>query len=234
LQNESQLDQLAYAFDWGGEDGELRTRLRKVFRDATKPPHVFNGRPARFALWRLFKLRDGEILRRVLNNLEFLAMLGWLVPAYLRPWIARPIVQQKIADYLADPDRNLSPYLSTWLMALMLDLPGVLPSAWVTYARGIALDRDEPTYHRAVALNVLCLGRIERDLVHVEEVIRREHDPELVRAAVVGLARVGRLTTLLIARAARLPGLDGTASYLSGRAELPSLILRGERNRIGR
>jgi len=191
-------------------------------------------RIARFTLYRLLVLREVGVLDRVLADLDSVAILGWLVPAYLLPWMRRPSVQQRIADYLGDPDRNLTPYLSTWLMAAMLDVDGGLPNSWIDYARKIGLNRDEDAYHRSVAMNVLALGRMSRDLSKIEDVVKREYDPDVVRGAVVALARVRRLTRPLEDRANRIVGLSTTLRYLRGRQTLPSLIFQSNANSLAR
>lgn len=227
---EAELDAAQYAFEAGEEDdAELRKQLADLFKKAMQPDGTVRTRWARFSLARLFQLRDRSVLNRVLDAMEQLAPLGNLVPKYLHPWLRRPATRRKLTAFLEDTERNTSPYLSTWLLAVMLDVPDAADQAWVDYARRIALDRGEPTFHRSIALNVLALGRHTRDMDSIREIVRRDHDPELVRAALVALHRVGRLTREVVSRSARLPGLQVTAAYLSGRAELPSLVFSARR-----
>ena len=222
-----ELDAIQYLFVVVPEDSsELRDKLRQLFQKATET-RAFDRRRAGFAIFRLFVLRDQSILVRVLARLEQLATLGWLVPAYLLPWLRRSSVQERVADYLEDEDRNVSPYLSTWLLAALLDLrPGIHPRLF-RYARKVALDRDEPAFHRAVALVVFALNGSDRDLARVEEIALREHDPEIIRACMVALARACYHGRRVNDRIAREGSLDQTAAYLRGRNSYPSLIFPG-------
>jgi hypothetical protein len=230
---ERELDEAQYAFDAGVEDpADLRKRLASLFRKAMSPDGSVATRWARFSLSRLFKLRDHSVLARVLAGLESLAPLGELVPMYLLPWLRRRSVQKRLTEFLCDSERNTSPYLSSWLLAAMLDIPDAVPVEWVGYARGIALDKGEPSYHRALALNVLALGRQSRDLESIKDVVRREHDPEVVRAALVALRRAGALTRDVGEQSRRIVGLESTVSYLRGRESLPSLIFSTRRNGV--
>lgn len=228
---EPELDAAHYAFKLGADDDRaLRKQLAILFKKALEPDGGVNTRWAKFSLSRLFQLRDRSVLRRVLKRLEALAPLGGLVPKYLYPWLRRPSTQRDITAFLEDPERNTSNYLSTWIMAGMLDVPDAVPDEWVDYARVIALDRAQPTYHRAIALNLLALGRHGRDLDAIREVVRREHDPEIVRAGLIALRRVGRLDRdLSSAVARRFPSLTQTIEYLRERIDLPSLVFRSRR-----
>ena len=139
-----------------------------------------------------------------------------------------------MAGCLVDPERNTSDFLSTWLLAAFLDEPRAITSDILSYAHQVAFGRSNSSYHRAIALNVVALGGLHRDLARVGELIRKEFDPEVVRAAVVALARVGALDKPAIAAAARIAGIDATLDYLKGRTELPSLVLHGARVPIGK
>lgn len=232
---DSELDALQYAFDSGSEDEEtIRKQLRSLFMASLKRDGGVDTRRARFSLGRLYRLRDRVVLKRVLDQLEVLAPLREIVPKYLHPWLRRRTVQLKLTEFLEDRERNTSTFLSTWLMAVMIDLEPPLPDEWIDYARRIALNRGQSTFHRTVALNLLVLGRHGRDLVSVEDVIGSEYDPEIVRAGVVALSRVGRLTRPLEKRAQRVRGLDSTVEYLRGKADLPSLVFSRRRNLIRR
>lgn len=233
-----QLDKAQYLFNHATEDGpDLRRMLASLFDQALNRDGTVNTRWARFSLWRLYQLRERSVLNRVLDSLEDLSPLGAIVAQYIHPWLRRsrrPNVQKRITQYLHDPERNTSSYLSCWLMAAMLDIPDSIPAEWVKYARRIALDPADATYHRAVALNVLALGRQNRDLISLREVVGREYDPEIVRAALVALRRVGELTKGAARQTKRVPGLEPTATYLRSRKDLPSLVFRAKsyRNRL--
>jgi len=223
-----ELDAVAYAFDQGDNDATLRPQLAALFKAAVKPGGLVERRRASFSLKRLLALREARVRQRVLENLEHLGALGWLVPAYLLPWLSNSVVQSRIADFLDDPERNTSDYISAWLFAAMLELPSRSPRSWVHAARKVAFDRMRPTYHRALALNVLALGQDALDIRDVEDVLKREYDPEILRAGLVALARVSRLRRATVEQVLkRVPTLESTVTYLRGRRTLPSLIQAG-------
>jgi hypothetical protein len=227
------VDDAAYAFDHTQDEKDLRDQLCKLFKLALGKSGV-NARRAKFSIFRLRALREDGVLRLALSRLEDLAPLGQLVPLYLLPWLRRPGTGRGIASYLSDPERNTSDYLSTWMLAAFLDEPMAITPDILAYARTVAFTRSESSYHRAVALNVVALGGVRRDLDRIGDVVRREYDPEVVRASVVALARVGTLDKPTIAAAARISGIDTTIDYLRGRTDLPSLVLVGARVPIKR
>jgi excisionase family DNA binding protein len=227
------IDDAAYAFDHTLDGKDLRDQLCKLFKAALGKSGL-DTRRAKFSIYRLRALREDGVLRLALRRLEDLAPLGQLVPLYVLPWLRRPAAGRDIASYLVDPERNTSDFLSTWLLAAFLDEPRAITSDILSYARQVAFGRSNSSYHRAIALNVVALGGVHRDLAQVGEVIRKEFDPEVVRAAVVALARVGALDKPAIAAAARISGMDATLDYLKGRTELPSLVLHGARVPTGK
>ena len=91
---DDQLSRLQYSFDRGEVDTELRKELGLVLRSAVIGQDELHARRARFALWRLFRLRDDRSRNLVLEHLETLAPLGQIVPAYLRPWLSHRRVQR--------------------------------------------------------------------------------------------------------------------------------------------
>lgn len=230
---EPELDAAQYAFQTNEEDDEeLRKQLAVLFRKALSSDGTVKTRWARFSLSRLFRMRDRSVLGRVLGSLEHLAPLGELIPKYLHPWMRRAATQRRITEFLQDSERNTSPYLSAWLMAVMLDVPDAVPNDWIAYARAVALDRAQPSYHRSIALNVLVLGGQVRDLDSVRDIVRREHDPEVVRAALVALRRAGVLTKEVVQNSRRVGGLEPTVEYLRTQNALPSLVFRARRNQL--
>ena len=163
--SETELDDAQYAFESDhADETAVRKQLASIFTKACESDGTIKMRWARFALLRLFKMRDRSVLNIVLNSLENFAPLGGLLPQYLHPWLRRHSVKKKITSFLEDADRNTSPYLSCWLMAAMLDVADSIDERWVSYARTIALKKTEPAYHRSVALNVLALGGQGRDI----------------------------------------------------------------------
>jgi excisionase family DNA binding protein len=226
---EPELDAVQYLSRLRGHSGrEVRKSLSRLFRHSLQRSGAVNKRHARFSLFRLFTIREKRVLNDVLDNLSALGVLGDLVPMYLLPWMGTEKVDSKVAAFLSDPDRNLSPYFSSWLLAAVLDL-GFPDHRYVDYARRVAFDRHQPPYHRSLALSVVGLGGDARDVARIEEIVKREFDPEVVRGALVALARGNRLTQPIISRASRLPGMNRTLEYLRGRHDLPSLIFSSRR-----
>lgn len=228
---DAQLNQAQYVFEWGGDDDELRKQLRRIFRGALSGDEVVMRR-ARFSLWRLYRLRDRGVRHGVLNNLERLAPLGQILPAYLAPWLTNPRVQRSLADFLEDEERNTSAFLSTWLLAGMLEVPAHLPPAWVAYARTVAQDRNEAPYHRGVAANVMSLGGTPGDIAWLREAILREFDPAIVRAFAIALARADKLDRATLRVVSRTAGMEPLLNYLAGRNDFPSLIFPGRYVRL--
>lgn len=228
---DDQLSRLQYSFDLGEGDVELSKELGSVLRHAVLGQDELHERRARFALWRLFRLRDGRSRKLVLDNLETLAPLGQIVAAYLRPWLSKQDVQRRLSEFIMDQDRNTSRYLSSWVLALMLDLQsGATPLQWLSYAQSIATDRNEPSWHRTLAMSVWAQDRSSSVVRLLRDVVFREHDPEVIRGALVALARIGRLDRDVTQHAAaRFPQTVITTEYLRGRTDLPSLVLTGRR-----
>jgi hypothetical protein len=203
--------------------------LKKIFRSSIKRDGNVVVRRLRFSLWRLRTLRDASVLNAVLRNLEQFSPVASLVAEYLRPWIARKSFEARLTDFLLDDDRNTSQFLSVWILAVMLDHAGPLPAPWIDYARSICQDANEPEYHRTIAANVMALGREQLDIEWLRRQIRSEHNPALVRAYLVALARVHQATKNDASVAVgRFPELACTKLYLVGRTTLPSLIVHGE------
>ena len=229
---DQKINAAKYAFDAGGDPRAVRRQMGALFRASLRPDGTINARRAKFSIYRLRALRESNVRTLVLRNLESLAGLGWLVPAYLQPWMRRPAVSRDLAAYLEDPERNTSDFLSTWLLAALLDDPACVTDELSDYARRISFDRSESGYHRAVAFQVLALRSTSRDIAAMKGVVSREHDPEVVRGALVALFRTGKLDRSTASRAERIAGLDTTNSYLRGRSDLPSMIHRDKRSPI--
>jgi excisionase family DNA binding protein len=210
-----------------------RQLLRRIWDHALTNKGRLNQRHARFALYRLGSLRDDRPVHRILHRLEYLGPVAREVATYLGPWLGRPNVAIGLGEYLADPDRNTSPFLSSWLMAAIIDRPQVPTDAVARYARRVARDRNEPVYHRALALNLVARSKQVVDLDLLRKTIADEHDPALLRATLVALARAGVLDKGLSRVATRkAPVLERTVKYLNGRANLPALLTPGKRTPV--
>jgi excisionase family DNA binding protein len=226
------LDVAAYAFELEKDTPHVRQKLRALFNRAVARPEEINERHAKFSLFRLFQLRDSNVRKKVLDNLENLGPLGWILPAYLNPWFRNGAVQRDITHFLTNPERNTSEYISSWLLAGMLSQL-IIPAEWVNYARRVGMSRERAPHHRALALNVLALGRQTHDITQLEDIVRKDWEPEIVRAALIALYRISKLSRSISGVAVRrFPALSTTVSYLRGRRDLPSLIFAGERVRL--
>jgi len=227
---DEELTALQYDFDLHADDVALRKRLGRVLASAIRRQDDLNERRARFSLWRLHRLRDDRMLRPVLANLETLTPLGQIIVAYLRPCLSTSRTQRGVTQYLENLERNTSAYFSAWLFALMLDSRGALPESWLRYSHRVGTDRNQPSWHRALALNVMALDGRSGTHRYLREVVSKEHDPELVRAGLVGLLRAGSLDRAAMSTATtRFSSLRCTVGYLRGRQDLPSLILPSQR-----
>lgn len=187
-----------------------------------------NRRHAMFSIYRLTQIGDPP-QSQILDRLEDLAPVADVLAMFLRPWLRRPSVASRLSVFLTAIERNTSPFLSTWLLAALIERKDTLPSEWITYARRISHDANEPSYHRAVAMSLLARGKQRGDVDWIQHLARVGYDPMVVRGALVALARIQELdkTTAAIAEA-HAPGVGRTARFLEGRVGLPSLIKRGE------
>jgi hypothetical protein len=225
---DSELRAAKYWFDVAGYR-TARPILKKIIRKAFRKDGTLATNQAKFSLWRLTLLRDEYALRLVLQRLEDLAPIASIVAAYLTPWISRARVEHGLRQFLWDPERNTSPFLSVWLMAAMLERSGAFPDAWASYGRKVARDKNEPVHHRAIASSVMARSGESADVAWLKRELKTEWDPALIRAYLTALARTGQLDKTDADRvSARIPELEVTTSYLRGRRSLRSLIYRGE------
>jgi len=219
------LDQAQYWFDKSA--GPIaRHELRGILRGSLSMAGSLNSRHALFSLYRLRLLRDWYMIKEVIANIEHLAPVATAATEYLYPFLGRKHVERGLLVYFMNRDRNTSAYLSTWLLAAFLDRGARLPDGIVRYAAEVCRDRNQPSYHRVVAANVMALGRRPSDLTWLTINARAEFDPTLVRGYVVALARVSELSTAVSATVAgRAPRMATTLTYLRGRRNLPSLVM---------
>jgi excisionase family DNA binding protein len=211
-----------------------RKALKKILKRALKHEAHLDVRRARFSLYRLGNLREGGVLKQVLNRLEDLTQIASVVGAYLPPFISRDSVVRGIGGFLADPARSYSTYGVTWLLATMLEHPDPLPEQWVGEATRRLKELNQPVYLRAVAAVVVARGGRSADISWIKRDIQREHHPTVLRGYAVGLhwARaLDRQTERQLT--ARSPQLAQTVAYLRGRTRLPSLIYRDRTLSLG-
>jgi excisionase family DNA binding protein len=208
---------------------KAKKELRRILNTALKDEGNVDVSDATFSLWRLAQLMDKRPLRRILEHLEDLGPVARISAAYLRKFLADPRVEDALSAFLADPARNTSSVTESWLFACMLEHPSNPPVAWTDRARIVTTDRNGPSYLRALAVSVLVLGAISADIAWVKNELRRDYDPEMLRAYLVALARVGELDRVTLMMAAnRSPALRPTTEYLRNRSALPSLVWRGQ------
>lgn len=221
-EDDSELDEAAYFFKHMPLEMS-RKKLKKILRSALTGEKI-SERKARFSVWRLARIREHDTLPLVIRKLEHLAPLASAVAAYLKHFTARKTVVKGLTEFMNDPSRSYSPYLRTWIYAAMLE--GVsLPVEWGRRAAQDSMDRNNPTYLRAVAICVVGKHRSHSDLQWIRDELDREHDPTMMRALLVALAYADALTKAVANRATdRFPELHLTVSWLRSRRTLPSLL----------
>jgi excisionase family DNA binding protein len=232
LTGESDLDAAQYLMD-AEQLPQARKQLRQILRASLHADGHIDVRRARFSLWRLTLLREASFLTPLLKRLEDLAPVATVAMTYLRPFLTRQSVVRGLTEFLQDQERQSSPYMLVHVLALTLDHPGPLPLEWITAARGLVRDRNQPAYLRAVAANVLARGKQPVDLIWMRNETTREFDPALIRGYAVALARAGAFDKgTEKAMVARAPELTSTARYLRGRNMLPSLLFKDQSNPV--
>lgn len=216
-----EVNTAAYLFDRHAKNANFH--IRGLLRAALKNKGSLKIARARFSLWRLYLSGDRYLIPLVLRRIEDLGPVIELVIKYLRTSISKGYVENGITQFLEDGERNTSPVITAWILALCLDHPDPLPGVWVSYARRLATDRNRPAYLRAVAFNVA--SRDPRNIRWITSQIAAEHDPSILRALLVALHRIGvsekRLTDSIVSKSALV---STTARYLQGRRGLPSLV----------
>ena len=202
--------------------------LRKLFDRALPKSGPIDIGETKFALWRLARLFHRGPLIRLLARIEHLGPVASVSAAYLVRFLAQPRTVKAFGDFLNDPERNTSAYFESWLFATILEHPGTPPDTWLGRARVVAFDKNAADYHRVLAMDVLALSGKVTDMAAIRRVVAIEHDPDIVRGALVALGRVSKIDgpteAVLLARH---PALRPTLTYLKGRRELPSLVYRG-------
>lgn len=221
---DSALDEAQY---WFNEDVKplAANRLRQILRGSFARAGAVNDRHALFSLYRLRILRDHFMTRTVIRSVEQLAPHASAVAQYLHPFLGRKHVDDGLTSYFADPERNTSAFVSAWLLAAYLDRGALVPERITAYAAVICRDRNQPSYHRVIAANVMALARRPSDIAWLTASAKSEFDPMLIRGYVVALARVSQLTKdVENVVVGRTPRLATTTSYLRGRRDLHSLV----------
>ena len=117
------------------EPDEDPSYLASVFGSAVADEGKLAVRPARYSLYRLYRVKSDVVLPAVLRSIDDLGPLGPLVPRYLSHWIDKPTVGESIGKYLNDPERNTSEYFAAWLMTAPLEHPTSVDLGIIDYAR---------------------------------------------------------------------------------------------------
>jgi excisionase family DNA binding protein len=170
-----------------------RKALMAIFNSSVPISGKIDVGDAKFSVWRLAQTLDRGPLGRLLGRISDLGPIASVSAAYLRHFISLPRVIKAVGDFLSDPERNTSEYLESWLFAAALEFPGKIPETWAARARTVAIDRNCATYHRVLALNALALQFKASDIAFMRRLATHEHDPEIVRGALVALARISKL-----------------------------------------
>lgn len=216
------LGNLDYEVDTSADLKGVERKLNKVLKDALRKPEKLDRRKAGFALYRLKKIRGYGMRRTVLSNLEVLAQVIGMTSIYLKPVITKPAIQRGLEVFFQDPERNTSEYVSTWLLATIVD-GGKASDGIVAYASKVARNRNEPNYHRAIAMSVMALTKQSAHIGFLKQ-SATDYDPEIRRAAVTALARVGALDRSTESNALRFDDTAEVIKYLKGRQKLPDLV----------
>lgn len=226
------LDDAQYLMD-SRQERRARTLLRKILAESLGKDGEVDVGGTTFSLWRLARLVDRGPLRRILARLEDIGPVARVSSAYLRLFLALPEVEAGLSSYLADPTRNTSTVTESWMFACMVEHPGSLPIEWIDRARAVAQDRNGLAFHRGLAANVVALAKLPTDLAWIKSELRREYDPDMLRAYLVALARAGELDKNTASAAKnRTSSLGPTLDYLTNRRVLPSLVWRGQEVKV--
>jgi Reverse transcriptase (RNA-dependent DNA polymerase) len=171
-------------------DPIVRARLQQLVHDAyDEETHNVDGRPVRYALPRLARLGDDSLDLLLLNRLEFFTPLMPYVCGYLAPRLQDRFVVERISEFLLDPDRNVTHYASSWLLALLIDAEGPIHADWHAYALGRARDGDAPTYERVLAMSLVGRCGVASE---IDELFHwAADDPSLCRGALIAAQRGG-------------------------------------------
>ncbi|AQT81505.1 hypothetical protein B1R94_23010 [Mycolicibacterium litorale] len=223
----AELDAAAYAFDT--ESADASPKLRKILKQALSAQGVDATR-VRFSIWRLARVRDAAVISLIFKHLEHLAPFASVVSAYLRPFITRRIVQQKIDAFMSDGQRSYSYHLRTWVYAAMLEAREI-PDRWAEIARSDAMDLNLPPFLRSVAGCVLAKKRIPRDIAWIKARLALEHDPDVLRALLVAL-KYGKALDKRQVRLVtdRQPNLVNVGEWLLAQGDaLPSLLFADQK-----
>ena len=223
------LDSANYAYEDLTDGPKARAKLVEVFRAALKRDGSIDTKRMRFSLFRLRALRERSVLNLVLDRLESLVGMGWLVPSYILPWLSKRRVADAVASFLEDPERNTAEYLSCWLLAGFADEPRGITPRILRYARAVAYDPSAASFHRVIAMQVAAVGGTANDETRLKDIISREYHPEIVRGALVALRRIAKLDRATASRATRIPGMASTVEFLRQRHDLPSLLFGEQR-----
>lgn len=223
------LDAANYAYEDLTDGPNARAQLAELFRAALRQDGTIDTKRMRFSLFRLRALRERSVLKLVLESLDSLVGMGWLVPAYILPWLSKRRVADAVATFLEDPERNTAEYLSAWLLAGFADEPRGITARILRYARTVAYDSSAASFHRVIAMQVSAAGGTTNDETRLKDIINREYHPEVVRGALVALKRINKLDRAIAARATRIAGMAPSVEFLSPRHDLPSLLFGEQR-----
>lgn len=204
---------------------QSRAALRDLFNNALDEK-VVKKKNAKFALLRLGSLVDKGVLGKLMDRLDALKEVSPDSAYYLRSFVSEKKVQTEITKYLSRPEEpGIEIYQQAWLISAMLEILNEPPKEWIAYARGVAMDANNPTFLRGLAMNMVAIGKDANDVDKVREVAQKNYDPALVRSAATALRRIDALdkTTQQMIVGRHAP-LKPTIDYLAKRAALPSLI----------
>lgn len=187
---DDELSSLSILYKASGSDADVKRRLRRLVRTAlNEETGRVDSRRSRFALGRLSRMSDHTLDHFLLKHMEYFAPVAPFVSRYLAPRMKSRRVIDGVSDFLNDPGRNTSDYLSTWLMATMVDSSKEVHLDWVRYARTRVRSADCSQYERAIALNLIGKAKRRADLRDLKDLATDIESPWDARAAGTALAR---------------------------------------------
>lgn len=218
-------DRLARAQYWlnVGATHEAKNVLVSVLRESLEVEDNLDSRKARFSLWRLMDDRSPELTELVLSKIRNFAPLAKMFSQYLHERIEEQGVLDRVISYLEDPEQNTSAYFSAWILAATIRPQGRdLDVRLQEYCRSVAQNRNEPAFHRTIAINVLGQCSAAIDLNWIRSALRVEYDSSLARSQLVALRRGNAMDPGVVREARkRFPGVRSTLSYLNHVDRLP-------------
>lgn len=207
----------AYFFALGAMK-EVKALIGPIFRRAThggkslKPADLTE---LRFSLYRLGKIGDDRALKLLLKELPFVGFLGDFVYLYLRAFVGRPAVVQRVVEVLDGLEPERDAYLAGLLLRTLEEAPS-LPVNGLDVLRRNATSHQPSPAVRAVATTALGRHGLPFDETQIRTSLWREADPRIIRAQLAALVRLAprRSRATLGDYKRAFPAYTGTVDHL--------------------